>query len=587
MKSTIHLIDRYFSAAAMLAVVALSAVLYLPALNSGFFLDDASSIRAEPLMLQPEIWPIFEKFGLRFIGYLSFWGNYQLSGEAPAAFRATNVIIHALNGLLVYFLSRHLFRLSDRSRSDTAEDTKTDSFADTYSATNVLALGVALLFVVHPLQTQAVTYIVQRLGSLTTLFYLTAMLAWLQVADSKRLVARLIWLAIFLTSALLAFFTKQNAFTLPLVLVLLELLILRRVSRKISLILLSVFALSFVAIARLEPELLIAVDRLTRETTAISRWEYFQHQWVILWMYMGKVIWPYPQVLDYGIALGAYSKMQTIIAGLAHGLAIIAALTVRGKYPLVAFGVLFFYLTHSVESGFIPIRDLAFEHRNYLPLFGLFLASGAVVRRGLSKSPLSVRALAAISLCCLLFFVQATVARNQVWANQEALLRQDIAHNASNTRARYNLAVWLQRNDRSSESIEALREMFAAEGTVIDEVHLTLFITLLIDAGRYMEAFEFAQKISTLDIHPRLRGDYLRLIATSLTGMGIDVLAADMFEISMRFAPLTYEGGVAYGYSLLQLGRFGRAEKLITNLETRFGERPRLRALREALPRRP
>ena len=584
MRTITYLIDRYFGVVAILAIFTLSVGVYSPALNSGFFLDDASSIRTEPLMLQAEIWPLLEKFGLRFVGYLSFWSNYQLSGEDPTAFRATNIFIHALNGLFVYILSRQLLSLSDGIRADPARVVTTDNFASTYCATKVVALGVALLFVVHPLQTQAVTYIVQRLASLMTLFYLGALLAWLQAAVSETLLARLFWLAVFVASALLAFFTKQNAFTLPFVLVLIEILILRRVSRQTGLMFFLVFVVSSAAIALFDADLIIAVDRLTRETTAISRWEYFQHQWVILWLYMGKVVWPYPQVLDYGIALGAYSKMQIFTAGFAHALAIVMAVVFRRKYPLVAFGVLFFYLTHSVESGLIPIRDLAFEHRNYLPLYGVVLAVAALFRRGISSSSTYAKFLASISLCCLVFFGQATVARNHAWADQEALLMQDIAYNANNTRARYNLAVWLQRNGRSAESIDVLREMFDAEGAVIDELHLTLFITLLIDAGRYMEAFEFAQQISTLNIPPKLRGDYLRLIATTLTGMGIDVLAVDMFEISMRFAPLTYEGGVAYGYSLLQLRRFARAENLITHLETRFGDRPRLRALREALP---
>ena len=81
MSGIISVIERQFSVFVGFVLVVLTALLYQHALHSGFFLDDSTSIRVEPLMLQSEILPLYEKFKLRFLGYLSFWANYQISGD--------------------------------------------------------------------------------------------------------------------------------------------------------------------------------------------------------------------------------------------------------------------------------------------------------------------------------------------------------------------------------------------------------------------------------------------------------------------------------------------------------------------------
>ena len=203
MNEIISAIEKRFTVFASLLLVTLTIVLYQHALSSGFFLDDATSIRVEPLMLQPDILALYEKFKLRFLGYLSFWVNYQISGEDPAAFRLVNFSIHAVNGLLVYVLSYRLFALVGGAQPEK-------------STHRWVALLVASLFIAHPLQTQAVTYIVQRLASLMTLFYLVALIAWVEAYQSRSTAPRVGWIGLFLISVVAACH-EENAFTLPLV----------------------------------------------------------------------------------------------------------------------------------------------------------------------------------------------------------------------------------------------------------------------------------------------------------------------------------------------------------------------------------
>ena len=562
--------EKRFTVFATLLLATLTFALYQHALSSGFFLDDATSIRVEPLMLQPDILPLYEKFKLRFLGYLSFWVNYQISGEDPAAFRLVNFFIHAVNGLLVYLLSYRLFELSGDAEAEKS----------TY---RWVALLVAALFIAHPLQTQAVTYIVQRLASLMTLFYLAAMISWIEVFRSRSFGARAIWLTLFASSFLASCYTKQNAFTLPVVLILMDLLIFRRLTAKywsavgaMGLI----FALGTFAFAS---DLWVTVDRLTRETPDITRWEYFTHQWVVLWLYLGKVIWPYPQLLDYGVALNSFDTWMFALAGVGHLAVLTAAVAVCRKLPLVTFGVLFFYAAHCIESGFIPIRDLVFEHRNYLPLFGVFFSAGAALVACASRYPAVFKRAKWLSIAILVFLAQATWARNQMWAEQETLLKQDVIYNPENVRALYNLALWYQRNDRYDQSMETMKALVKANDGQLNLLHATTYVATLIDLQLFDQALNLLDKLLEANMKPLARAAFLRQYATVLTGKADDEAAADVFEEAMRLAPLDYDSGLAYGYSLIQLGRLEEAKTEINALRMRFGERTRLRMLNGVL----
>jgi hypothetical protein len=566
----ISVIERQFSVFVGFVLVALTALLYQHALHSGFFLDDSTSIRVEPLMLQSEILPLYEKFKLRFLGYLSFWANYQISGENPASFRLVNFLIHGTNGVLVYLLSHRMLSLAD----DTSDGGARLKWA---------ALLVAVLFVVHPLQTQAVTYIVQRLASLVALFYLAALLFWVEAYRCRSPLPRLGWMSLCFISVVAACCTKQNAFTLPAVFLLMEVLIFRRVTLKQCWVFGFLATVLFVGAALTAPDLLASIDGLTRETPDITRWEYFTHQWVVLWMYLGKVVWPYPQLLDYGIELHSFSVSTMVLSALGHFLVLtLAGITLR-KMPAVAFGVLFFYVSHSVESGFIPIRDLAFEHRNYLPLFGVFLAFGAALVAVEQRAPAAVKHTKWLAIAIVVFFAQATWARNQMWADQEALLKHDVLHNEGNVRALYNLALWYQRNDSYDESIDTMKALVQANDGQLSLLHATTYVATLIDLQLYDLALNLLDKLLRVDMRPRSRATFLRQLGTVLTAKAEDEVAAAKFEEAMRFSPLDYDSGLAYGYSLIQLGRLIEAETLIRQLNSRFGNRTRLKMLEDVL----
>ena len=150
-------IENYFGWFAIASISLVIFALYQHALGSGFILDDATSIRVEPLMIQGDILPLYEKFKLRFVGYLSFWANYQISGEDPVAFRLANICIHSVNGMLLvewstaFIIWRRLCTSAQpsvdcaRYRLAFCSTSASDTSSDLYRSAVSIADGVILL----------------------------------------------------------------------------------------------------------------------------------------------------------------------------------------------------------------------------------------------------------------------------------------------------------------------------------------------------------------------------------------------------------------------------------------------------------
>jgi hypothetical protein len=148
-------------------ILGLGLIIYLPALSSSFQLDDGPSIRDNAAIRHLDLIEIWKFWPTRFFTYLSLALNFRFSGLNPLPYHLTNVVIHMVNSFVVYLLLRRLLRRGDF----------------------VPALG-ALLFLCHPLQTQAATYVIQRATSLAAGFYLLAALAGaLDAGDDHPLLA--------------------------------------------------------------------------------------------------------------------------------------------------------------------------------------------------------------------------------------------------------------------------------------------------------------------------------------------------------------------------------------------------------------
>ena len=403
---------------------------YIHTLDVPFYLDDFSSIQENPIIYnwQGSFFEIWNTYKLRVIGYLTFALNYQYHQFQVAGYHLINILIHLLTGLAIFALIRGLITTPALKNNQTK---------------TWLPLIVALIFLLNPLQIQAVTYIVQRLASLAALFYIAAMASYIQARLNPKLFTKLIWTLLCLLLATLAFFTKQNTVTLPIALLLLELIFfpgnIRRIILTITTALIASFIIWYIIATtfNLDPFSLKSLELLSRETTNISRYAYFATQTKVLWTYISLFFWPISSHIDYaypisqGFFIGTehYNWLARIMSSqelwalIAHiTLLTIAAYNLR-KRPLIAFGIFFYYLAHSIESSIIPIKDVIFEHRTYLPNLGLAILTAYIL---VVKIPQYSRIIPITIIAILLISGTATWKRNQMWREPVALWQHNM-----------------------------------------------------------------------------------------------------------------------------------------------------------------
>ncbi|HJV66859.1 MAG TPA: tetratricopeptide repeat protein [Geomonas sp.] len=437
-----HLLNRSkFHVALIIASV---VIVYANTLHSPFYFDDFVNLIDTPLIKDlsrffTDTASMQKDFGRRWFGYLSFALNYRLQGSQVTGYHLVNTAVHLCASLLVYWLARLTFITPFAMARD--EDSR-------QRGAGFIPLFAALLFAVHPIQTQAVTYIVQRFASLAAMLYLLSLagyvksrLAWLQ--GGKVRAASVLWALVAVLAGILSLLTKESAFTLPLVIFLYEVLFLGGSARKkvvAGSLLFAVLGLAGIALESVRfgglGKFLAFLDQATRLQTDLPRLDYLATQCRVIVTYLRLIVLPYGQQVDYDYPIyhtfldaGVIACALLLCAILAAGIYCLfrsAGREERMAVPLrvASFGIFWFFIALSIESSIIPIVDVIFEHRMYLPCAGLFTAIASVVYlAGAARSKEAgwpERRVGAAACAALLILGVVTVARNHVWQNEIA-----------------------------------------------------------------------------------------------------------------------------------------------------------------------
>ncbi len=440
-----------------LMLCTLTVLLYAGTLDVPFIFDDYPNIRDNTLMridrvsLQALYDAGFRSISAhRPVANISFAFNYIFDGYALAGYHAVNLLVHMINGLLVYALALLTFR-----RQGTV--LPANSAAPCLAMIGPAALFAAAVFVAHPVQTQAVTYVVQRMTELCVMFYLAALLLYI-VARASRAGAKrtALWVACVL-SWLLALGTKQIAITLPLVVLVYEWAFyrdmdpvwLRRNARRIAIaaVLLAALALVFLGTHPIDA-IMATYDR--RDFTPSER---LLTQTRVLVRYLGLLLYPVASRLniDHQVATSHSLLVPwTTLGSLVLLLGLIGlALRFRQRARIASFFVAWFFITLSVESSFVGL-EMMFEHRLYLPSVGFALLGGAIVLRYATRTP---RATALVAGLAIFALGVNTHARNSVWQSRVSLWSDAVAKSPDKGRAHSNLATALVRAGRTEAGI--------------------------------------------------------------------------------------------------------------------------------------
>ncbi len=566
-------VDRLAQPVWAVAVLVLACVVtYGHTLDVPMYLDDISSISDNPAIQDASDWSaIFGFSPMRFVGYLSFALNYAAHGVDVTGYHLANTLIHLGVAFALYVLLTLLARSPALSGTELRQRMP------------VVALCVSLLFLVHPLHTQAVTYIVQRLASLVALFYVLSLLAyvWGRLQSPGRGWHGYVACAVF---ALLALLTKQNAVTLPAALLLVEYTFFAadsRARRRVALSGLALLGVSLALLLVLNLSGLVTLEALdsgSRETLRISRADYLAAQMLVLWRYLVLFAWPDPLVLDYGLQpVWSWGSWPVLAAAALHLLVIATAAVNLRRLPLVAFGVLFYYLAHAVESGLIPIKDLMFEHRAYLPDVGLMIVFAGLLAR--------LKPAHALAMTLVLTVVLSIVTwnRNNLWRDQVAFFNHAIEHAPEQPRNWVYLSKVYHKAGENARALEFLeRELRANEqrhGRLRTDVATRLYWAKLLRLnGQEARARELENQLASSSM---TRVQQLRLLLQQGNAAlrDSDFAAAEAaYQRILEIDPKQSSAAINLGVIAMQQGRYPEAIEIFE----RFPDHP---VARENLPK--
>ncbi len=400
------------------------------ALDSGFHM----------LRLWQRLEPAFRK---RVVAFFTFALNDALAGETARAYRVVNIILHGITAFLVWVLTVVLFR--------------TPRLAGSALKKYAMPIGLTagLLFLVHPLQTESVTYISQRFTSLAGFFYCSALISYITARVTEREGAHAAgWYILAFACMGAGLFTKEIVFTLPLAVLMTEVVLFgnrepgrgpnRAEWRRIiaaGLIFISVLTLFVWAFH----------GQLMRPEARRVDPVYFFTQMKVLPAYLRLTFFPVGQNIDHHVVPAASLTEPLVMGG---GLFLImvcagAAFAIR-RMPLVGWGILFFFIAVSLESSLIATDDMMVEHRMYLPLIGLCIATSAGMCR-LFKRPVPFLGVSSLIILALAAF---TVQRNTVWQSAESLWSDAIRKAPGKVRPYINRGIAYARQGALDEARE-------------------------------------------------------------------------------------------------------------------------------------
>jgi tetratricopeptide (TPR) repeat protein len=442
-----------------LAILVVTTLSYLPSFQAEFQFDDKDFIvdnhKIRDITDLHAIWQSRPIPSSRFIPFLTFALNYHFSRLDVFAYHLTNFFFHLLTVALVWWLASQVVGLQARSRSLPSDKERKSTGGGPGSSIDTeqddlwrIPFATAVIYALHPVQTQAVTYISQRMALLATLFYVLSVCLYILLRTPglsgwrKALAC-----AGSLIAAVLAMLSKEIAITLPLMLLFVECFVIQRLyadklqERKLIIAsLLGVFLLLTAIILSLfgfKIKALLFSERISEshhgDILTLPRYLLTQAR---VWMtFLRLMVLPLQQNVDYDFPMST-SPVQPWTTWASIGCLsalVIFAFCQRHRRPLVTFGLFWFVIT--LLANLVPRRHVIFEHKMYLSSIGLCLIIALLIFH-LFRQPrqflLAVTLLAAV-------FGFLTFQRNTVWRSEVTLWEDILKKSPDKIRVNNNL----------------------------------------------------------------------------------------------------------------------------------------------------
>ena len=454
----------------LLAAVVLTVLAYLPSLHGPFLWDDLSEIRDNPALrtLVPPWRPMLEGGELphRPLPYFTFALNHAVHGPEPTGYHIVNVAIHLANGLLVWWVVRESLRARAGRDANLAASA---------------AMATAAIWLVHPLATQAVSYVYQRIELLAALFSLGTLAAFIAAAGSRRPWR---WYALSVLCCAAGMACKEWVVVVPIVVLLYDF---------------AFVSSSWTAVRSRSPYyaalaatwgilwLVIRSQAGRYPEAGFSLGEslvYAANQPAVIVWYLSRLVLPTGQSLDHGAVLetdlfGSGWPRLAAVAVFAAGVMMVV-FNLRRR-PVTAFLVVAFLLLLAPTSSFVPVHDVCVEHRMYLASVIPIAAVAALIAHVVPE-----RMFAGGATVIVLALALITGSRNMVYRSGLAAWGDAVAKSPGSSRALSRYGTELSVAERHDEAVAACRAA-VARNPRSTAAHAALAAALL-NAGRDVEA---------------------------------------------------------------------------------------------------
>ena len=558
------------------AIVLAGALVYANSLAGPFVFDDRGTILDNHTI--ERIWdrevlsaPQETPVAGRPVVNVSFAVNYALHGREVGGYHVGNIAIHLLSGLMVFAVVRRTLQFTSLKGT----------------ATN-MAFAIALIWTLHPLNSEVVNYLSQRTESLMGFFFLLTMYAGIRAMQRPPGHG---WVAAAILACALGMGSKESMVTAPVLMLIYDRSF---VARSVAEALRTRWRL-YVGLATTWIVLALLVVRAPRALSAgfsahdADPWTYVLNQAVMVTRYLWLSIWPADLTLYYG-----WPRPLTLADVWLPALFVVSLLALTAiawiRSPKVGFLGVWFFLTLAPTSSFVPIAtEVGAERRMYLPLIAVIGAIYLAIERAGDRAIESTRSIArgtSFAICFLL--AVATIGRNREYQSSLRLAETTFerwpspgAHSMLGTElaasrrfdeaeshlrraapqfppARYYLATVLAKNGHSEEAIAQFRQFTREQPSALDQVHLArgLMAELLVENGRLDEAVE--QYRLMVAARPA-DSDARKLLAATLVRQKAYEEAIGQYQQLLSQTPTDVHALGGLGIALASVGRLDQA----------------------------
>jgi tetratricopeptide (TPR) repeat protein len=440
---------------ALLVLLVTGIAVYWNSLGGPFVWDDQTSIVTNPTIRR--LWPLSIPLSPpretpaagRPVVNLSFAFNYAFGELHETGYHAWNIAVHLACALVLFGIVRRTLagpRLAPRFGA----------------MANPTALGASMLWMVHPLQSEAVDYVTQRTESMMALFFLLTLYCAVRARRSSA--QGVSWQLLSVAACALGMASKESMVTAPVIVALYDRTFEFNSWREA----LQTRKYFYSALAATWIELGAFLWQQPRTTAgfsvAVTPWTYLLNQVEMITRYLRLSLWPSPLVLDYGLprplSLGSVAGNAVVLVSL-----LVATAVALVRWPAIGFLAATFFITLAPTSSVIPITsEVGAERRMYLPATALAVlaaVSVAMLMERASERPSSQKrnrlicAAAAIAILALL--AVRTVYRNAEYGSPVELWRT-VVERRPHGRARASLATELITSGNHAEAMVQLRE---------------------------------------------------------------------------------------------------------------------------------